>query len=874
MLATSSPRGPRRRKSNASATAAAAAKTARRRGRRRRQQLRRRLSVVVFASLGVVLVLLVVALLPDSVAPFLQVQVPVVPPPPPPPRRRRAATSVVVLVLPRRRSSSFVPSSFLFSSSARDAAVDAAPPSRGRNSASGSSTSSSGDGDDDDGADNANDEDRFRTTDASSSSSSSSTTTATATDSSSSSSSSLLLETVTKTQLAEFCATFRLSRTGTKEQLLARLQEYGRKQVREERRRLLARKARVEGDVREEGQLDDDDGGGGGNSKERYEIVDDDNDEYGSTDDDEEDEFAIYFPLSGTATVDEEEKNERSFDGQANSNKNFTSPEASSLSKGEAPGKNQNGRRKGGAPYLSSDAVVAAPPPDAAPNERGERTVTVYSTTDQNDLTGIAAAQPGAAAGDSLNDAAAAGASSSSSRGQPWDMQHGKSATTSSKETEQAKESIVELVQTLLSTTGAPAFSSSFLDGNDGDDQNEMLTEMPSSYEPPKQFVGFNPTQVPTDLLASSSQALRTGRGQVLQEVLRQFELQAVGQDGVAGDDIEKGGGHYREVAKVRAFLEGYRRAEVRRIARETATLLLDKLVQEGVEGLDLALMSMTRSNDDTGDHANELNDSLVDFLSDAIRQQERNVEQLLAARRHLEGGSNAANSLNDDGYDEKEEDPVDSLWKIETEEDGERVETIDPKDPQVQRVLREEQLKSEISDMDDRSAGTGAAAAAAIPNSPSEKLLLLLKLLRDRLKAEAAFAPDEKGKNLRLLAYCLRLPSGEEREQLILKDIGNSLDVSIMAEGDFSSAGFFVDPRILTVFFCSATFLFLLYQRLDSFLELVASSIEYGESTTHQLQPSTRTRQPLNVKRLRSIQQLAKDIRLRQSRKASGVRP
>ena len=60
------------------------------------------------------------------------------------------------------------------------------------------------------------------------------------------------------------------------------------------------------------------------------------------------------------------------------------------------------------------------------------------------------------------------------------------------------------------------------------------------------------------------------------------------------------------------------------------------------------------------------------------------------------------------------------------------------------------------------------------------------------------------------------------------------------------------------------------LRQRLDSFAELVASSIEYGESTSYQLQPAKST--PLNIPILKGIEALVKDIRERQSWKASGA--
>ena len=60
--------------------------------------------------------------------------------------------------------------------------------------------------------------------------------------------------------------------------------------------------------------------------------------------------------------------------------------------------------------------------------------------------------------------------------------------------------------------------------------------------------------------------------------------------------------------------------------------------------------------------------------------------------------------------------------------------------------------------------------------------------------------------------------------------------------------------------------------QRLDSFIELVSSSIEYAESTSYQLKPAKGM--PLNVKLLKSILDLTENIRETQAWKASGLRP
>merc|ERR1712048_55921 len=92
------------------------------------------------------------------------------------------------------------------------------------------------------------------------------------------------------------------------------------------------------------------------------------------------------------------------------------------------------------------------------------------------------------------------------------------------------------------------------------------------------------------------------------------------------------------------------------------------------------------------------------------------------------------------------------------------------------------------------------------LPETPPERLLLLLKLLRERLKVEAAYggADDQHGRNLRALAYCLKFNDSALREKYIKAEYGSSID------------------------------------RLDSFMDLVTSSIDYAETTSAQLKPSS----------------------------------
>ncbi|GKY97645.1 hypothetical protein MPSEU_000722900 [Mayamaea pseudoterrestris] len=565
-----------------------------------------------------------------------------------------------------------------------------------------------------------------------------------------------ILQTVTKEHLESLCNSLQLSTKGTKRDMLERLRALAQQNAVLEHQRILERKQRVE-----EGSED---------SKERYEIIN------GALDDnnyEEEDEPIFYYPMP-KSQQEEIKPNEL--------------------------------KQKQGVAMITNEQITAPPIPLSEPNEKGERSVTVYSTTDQNDMTGIAAAQPGAAsqAMDSLLSTAGSG----NSGDQPWDAAASSRGKASDEQAARAHGMVVELVDSLLCMTGLAAYSEQMDDEYFDDDEVEKrVPKLSNILQGP---IGFQPNKVSTQVLSAASQALRMDRGQVLQEVLKQFEIQAIGLDGMAGDDLEKGGGHYKELSKVRAFLEGYRRAEVRRIARETTTLLLDKLVSEGVEGLDMCLSSMTRSSDDTSDAAGELNDSLLDYLNDAIRQQEKRVEQLVTDRANaMEARVDAIDQL----------DSVNQLWTVSME-DGDRIESLDPNNPNVKKMLQDEYRRTKAA----------SAPEAALPESAPEKLLLLLTLLRNRIKAEGAFGQDEKGSNLRLLAYCLKV-APDETNSMIVKEIGGSLD------------------------------------RLDSFIELLHSSIDYGESTSHQLQPSKK--QSLNVKQLRSILKVAQKVREKQAFKA-----
>lgn len=270
-----------------------------------------------------------------------------------------------------------------------------------------------------------------------------------------------LLRNTSKTQLVGLCEQFRLKTKGTKEELLQRLRDFAKEQEERERQLLLDRKKRVEQ--------------GSGDEREKIEIVDS---EVPDTDDDEEEVF-FYYP-----SVEADDKKNTS----QNTSPKYTAP-----------------------------SVITAPPPPPL-DENGERVVEIYSTTDMNDLTGVAAAQPGQAAvadpmtsniGDPIN--------------APWETNNPQKAESTSAELNAAKEAVSDLVQSLLAMTGAPAFQ------QDTDDLSFLgVIRQSSSFSSPEEFVEFDPAVVPTDMLTSASKNLRTGRGRVLQEVLREFELRAI----------------------------------------------------------------------------------------------------------------------------------------------------------------------------------------------------------------------------------------------------------------------------------------------------------------------------------------------------------
>ncbi|KAL7550051.1 hypothetical protein ACHAWF_013291 [Thalassiosira exigua] len=632
-----------------------------------------------------------------------------------------------------------------------------------------------------------------------------------------------LLASVDPSVLRNLCEQYSLSPRGTKEEMLARLRAYANERAEEDEARRRGRRERVEGNVE---------------GKARHEILDADGfdgegeaprccDALGllpgkfsrldgramplndllriigreiAREEEDEEEAAGYFYYAAVETEDEKKRR---------------------LEEEKKKRKEAQRRRS-----RSSDVTAPLPPDDVTPNEKGERVVTLYSTAEDNDLTSAATSRsplPDA----TIDDARYRQKLPRDDRpeesliGGPFGDASGSRRKKDRDEVaERAKEEVSELVRELLATTGARAFRDDYDEEDDDDGAS-------SAYESPYGFVGFDPSRVPPGLLSASSSALRAADGRVLKGVLSEYELQAIGHDGMAADDVSKGGGHYREVVKVASFLEGYRKAEERRVARETATMLLDRLVREGIRGLDDLLAGMVREGEDV-EYANaeagvgELNSALVRYLDGAIRDQEKRVE-----RRTPEEKGGFDNS--------REEAKSEPMWNVTRGEDGTILETIDPNDPAVGRMLREELEKT----------ANGASSPGGIDPSTAtvqEKMLLLLTLLRDRVRVEAAMGNDSrKSRNLRVLAYCLRAGDDDvTRRRLISDGLRDSLDA------------------------------------LDEFAGLVDASIDYAEARSNDVDvaPGRGGGSMLDLKQLRKIRAVVERIKADRSWKASGASP
>jgi len=195
----------------------------------------------------------------------------------------------------------------------------------------------------------------------------------------------------------------------------------------------------------------------------------------------------------------------------------------------------------------------------------------------------------------------------------------------------------------------------------------------------------------------------------------------------------------------------------------------------------------------------------------------------------------------------------MDVLWNVTRGDDGTIIETIDPNTPMVKQMLRDELEKTKEGVKEE-----------ILTMTVQEKMLMLLKLLRDRVKVEAVIGNDAHARNLKVLAYCLKAANDEERQQLILEELGSSLGVSahdvIAYILKFSTN--------LTQTSTSTTFL----QSLDIFSDLITASIDYAEARSNDFEASVSP--VLDISKLQKIKIIVERLKGSQRLKASGISP
>ena len=402
-------------------------------------------------------------------------------------------------------------------------------------------------------------------------------------------------------------------------------------------------------------------------------------------------------------------------------------------------------------------------------------------------------------------------------------------------EIEEATERVSDLVASILATTGMDGFRGFDDDENDDDTTSSSYARtVPPTTNADGTVASFDPSTIDPSILTKHSNILRAANGEALRKAIDDFGLRSVGMDGIAGDDVSKGGGHYRTVRAVGAFLEGYRSAEVRKVCRSTVSALLDSLVNDdsgggggsggngkdtigvGVQGLDSVLAGMTRAGNDEGnnDSEMELNDALLTYLDEIVREQQGKVEReeefesAAATAKTTEviidgkvssmgpGGRRMGIVMADDDItsvtnDQNDGDGFDGLWNVTTDKDGAVVETLDPENPRVQRALmatvgprndeNDNVIESSSNNEIDYDNGINTVGPTKIM-TPAAKLLQLILLLRERVRAEAAYGGENgsgdgdnsRSRNLRVLAYCLKVTSSSPPAAMVSGKIGN----------------------------------------------------------------------------------------------------
>jgi len=253
----------------------------------------------------------------------------------------------------------------------------------------------------------------------------------------------------------------------------------------------------------------------------------------------------------------------------------------------------------------------------------------------------------------------------------------------------------------------------------------------------------FDSSYIPNNVLSRATDAIRFDNGALLNDVLRQYECK----------------GNYLQIRKVAFFLNGYRNAEDHKIARNTCSMLLGLLITDGVEVLDKMLSTMVKRKYCAG----EINDNFLKYLDDIIWTQEK--------KKRLQSISSC-------------------------NKDGDFFVLPNQNDINIQYIHDEELIFHEHNELtsEKKLPIKYFNEFDAKDRSLQGRVVYLLKLLRYRIKTEAAFPSDEKGEYLRLLVYCINTSNDIERKELIDKYLGSSA------------------------------------VRLNSFLELVLSYLDYVE--------------------------------------------
>jgi len=153
----------------------------------------------------------------------------------------------------------------------------------------------------------------------------------------------------------------------------------------------------------------------------------------------------------------------------------------------------------------------------------------------------------------------------------------------------------------------------------------------------------FMPSSIQPSLLSRYAESMLWLSGDCLEEAIRNEEMEAIAADGLAGDNVEEGGGNYNNLQRVAAFLRGYRKGEADKVSRGNVKMLLNVVRKRGVVGLDEVLEGI--GNENLGG-VSFLSEDIVRYISELSEAKRKEIEQV----KKTAGDENSA-----DGIQEKE---------------------------------------------------------------------------------------------------------------------------------------------------------------------------------------------------------------------------